>query len=189
MANFMGLVFATLKNEGIDTSDMSKDEAVKKFNELKGKDGGTPAEQRKLEEKGISKQNTDSERLSKILKERGRNEDEDFAKDTGYFGFGSLDALEKAHNMDYKPEVKDDSKNWEEGKYTGDDARFNKFHNALSKGKVGENATREMLDEIGLNDAGIKNYMMTNELFNTENNPDTSIRIIKRVFMDGDYRK
>ena len=55
MANFIALVYATLKNEGIDTKGMSQDEAVKKFNELqessggkKGKDGGTPAENRRL---------------------------------------------------------------------------------------------------------------------------------------------
>ena len=34
MANFIGLVYATLKNEGVDTSGMSTDEAVKKYNEL-----------------------------------------------------------------------------------------------------------------------------------------------------------
>lgn len=50
MGNFMGLVFATLKNEGIDTKGMSNDEAVKKFNELKGKGDGTPAEQEKLKD-------------------------------------------------------------------------------------------------------------------------------------------
>lgn len=48
MANFIALVYATLKNEGIDTSNMSQDEAVKKFNELKGKNGGTPAEEEKI---------------------------------------------------------------------------------------------------------------------------------------------
>ena len=96
----MGLVFATLKNEGIDTKGMSNDEAVKRFNELKGKGDGTPAEQRKLEEKGVTK--TDNERLETILKERNQNEDIDFAKDTDYFGYGSLDALEEAHNSGYK---------------------------------------------------------------------------------------
>lgn len=50
MANFIGLVYATLKNEGIDTSGMSTDEAVDKYNELKGSGKGTPAEQRKVAE-------------------------------------------------------------------------------------------------------------------------------------------
>ena len=38
MANFIGLVYATLKDAGIDTSKMSTDEAVAKFEELKAKD-------------------------------------------------------------------------------------------------------------------------------------------------------
>lgn len=50
MANFIGLVFATLKNEGVDTKGMSTDEAIKKYNELKGDKGGTPAEQRKMKQ-------------------------------------------------------------------------------------------------------------------------------------------
>lgn len=53
MANFLGLVYATLKNEGIDTSNMSSDEAVKKFNELKKGGDGTPAEQKEMEKRGI----------------------------------------------------------------------------------------------------------------------------------------
>lgn len=55
MANFIGLVYATLKNEGIDTKGMSTDEAVAKYNELQKRSGGkggenepTPAENRKL---------------------------------------------------------------------------------------------------------------------------------------------
>lgn len=66
MANFIGLVYATLKAEGIDTSGMSTDEAVAKYNELQmqgggkaGENEGTPAENRKLEEKGYTfKKNT-----------------------------------------------------------------------------------------------------------------------------------
>ena len=41
MANFMGLVYATLKNKGIDYSKMSTDEAIAKFNELKGSDSNS----------------------------------------------------------------------------------------------------------------------------------------------------
>lgn len=66
MANFIGLVYATLKAEGIDTAGMSTDEAVAKYNELQKEGGGkagekegTPAENRKLEEKGYTfKKNT-----------------------------------------------------------------------------------------------------------------------------------
>lgn len=57
MSNFIGLVYATLKNEGVDTKGMSTDDAVKKYNELQKKSGGkagekepTPAENRKMRE-------------------------------------------------------------------------------------------------------------------------------------------
>lgn len=70
MANFIGMVFATLQKEGVDTKGMSTDEAVKKFNELKGKNGGgkdggdkkaqsqdkkglTPNESKRLKQLGI----------------------------------------------------------------------------------------------------------------------------------------
>ena len=43
MANFIGVVFATLKKQGIDTKNMSTDEAIAKFNEINGKDGGSNA--------------------------------------------------------------------------------------------------------------------------------------------------
>lgn len=71
MANFIGLVYATLKNEGIDTKDMSTDEAVKKYNELQKKAGGkagekegTPAEQKKLKQMGLDEKSTKTERYT-----------------------------------------------------------------------------------------------------------------------------
>lgn len=70
MANFIGLVYATLKKEGIDTKGMDTDEAVAKYNELQKKSGGkvgekegTPAEQRKL---GKIETAENSERIRKI---------------------------------------------------------------------------------------------------------------------------
>lgn len=39
MANFIAVVYGTLKANGIDTSKMSTDEAIKKFNELQGGGG------------------------------------------------------------------------------------------------------------------------------------------------------
>lgn len=64
MANFIGLVYATLKNEGIDTKGMDTDTAVAKYNELQKKDGGkagekegTPAEQRALKGEQSKKEN------------------------------------------------------------------------------------------------------------------------------------
>ena len=64
MANFIALVYATLKNEGIDTKGMDTDTAVAKYNELQKKSGGkagekegTPAENRKMKSE-ISKVET-----------------------------------------------------------------------------------------------------------------------------------
>ena len=60
MANFIGLVYATLKNEGVDTQGMSADEAVAKYNELQKKSGGksgekenTPAENKRMADMGL----------------------------------------------------------------------------------------------------------------------------------------
>lgn len=40
--------------------------------------------------------------LIEILKERKQDEDIDFCINTDYFGFGSLKALQEAHNNNYK---------------------------------------------------------------------------------------
>ena len=81
MANFIGLVYATLKEEGIDTSGMSTDEAVAKFKELQKKDGGsegekegTPAEQKKVAEMTETKTETPKE---KDVVEQARQEEID----------------------------------------------------------------------------------------------------------------
>lgn len=61
MANFIGMVFATLKDNGIDTSGMSTDEAVKKYNEIKDKSDRkelTPNENKRLKELGINEEKT-----------------------------------------------------------------------------------------------------------------------------------
>lgn len=41
MANFIGMVYGTLKAKGIDTSKMSTEEAIAKFNEISKEDGGS----------------------------------------------------------------------------------------------------------------------------------------------------
>ena len=43
MSNFIGMVFATLKKEGIDTSKMNTSEAIAKYNEIQGGSGGSSA--------------------------------------------------------------------------------------------------------------------------------------------------
>ena len=40
MSNFIPMVYAVLKDKGIDTKGMSTDEAVEKYKEITGKDGG-----------------------------------------------------------------------------------------------------------------------------------------------------
>ena len=74
MSNFIGLVFATLKNEGVDTSGMSTDEAIKKYNELQQKSGGkagekegTPAEQKRMKEMGFDKKEDSEKKSVKII--------------------------------------------------------------------------------------------------------------------------
>lgn len=44
MSNFIPMVYAVLKDKGVDTKGMSADDAVKKYNELNGKDGGYDTE-------------------------------------------------------------------------------------------------------------------------------------------------
>lgn len=56
MSNFIGLAYAVVKNAGIDTSKMSPNEVVDKYNELQKKTGGkeaTPREQQRMQELGI----------------------------------------------------------------------------------------------------------------------------------------
>lgn len=59
MSNFIGMVFATLKKEGIDTSKMDTSEAIAKYNEIQGSGGGsstkgeeTPKTEQKTAETG-----------------------------------------------------------------------------------------------------------------------------------------
>lgn len=59
MSNFIGMVFATLKKEGIDTSKMDTSEAIAKYNEIQGGGGGsstkgeeTPKTEQKTAETG-----------------------------------------------------------------------------------------------------------------------------------------
>ena len=73
MANFIGLVFATLKNEGVDTSKLSTDEAIKKYNELKSK-GST----KQKKEVGLDDNESD---LNKQIKSEFKQDIEEFLKD------------------------------------------------------------------------------------------------------------
>jgi hypothetical protein len=77
MANFIALVYATLKNEGVDTTGMSTDEAIAKFKELQKSSGGsgTPAENKKLVSMGIDAYDGASNTKNKI-EEKGATEEE-----------------------------------------------------------------------------------------------------------------
>lgn len=74
MSNFIGMVFATLKKEGIDTSKMDTSEAIAKYNEIKGSDGGsntkgeeTPKQEEKTAETGKETvKKTDAEKDSTV---------------------------------------------------------------------------------------------------------------------------
>lgn len=68
--------------------------------------------------KNFDKKQSESARLKKILTERNHNEDEDFAKDTNYFGFGSLDALEEAHKNNYQKKETINQDKVRDDKYT-----------------------------------------------------------------------
>ena len=85
MSNFIGLVFATLKNEGVDTKGMSTDEAIKKYNELKGNKDGTPAEQKKMKEPKSKHIDHDKfDETEKLFSMPGDKRTEDYI--TGRFG-------------------------------------------------------------------------------------------------------
>lgn len=55
MSNFIGLVYATLKSKGIDYSNMTTEEAIKKFNELNGSDETSKKEESNKKQEAISK--------------------------------------------------------------------------------------------------------------------------------------
>lgn len=68
MSNIIGMVLATLKKEGIDTSNMDVNEAVAKYNEIKGTNDGqgvkgeeTPKETQNTAEQGKETAKTSKE--------------------------------------------------------------------------------------------------------------------------------
>ena len=92
MSNFIGMVFATLKKEGIDTSKMDTSEAIAKYNEIKGGEGGSNAkgeETPKQEEKTAETGKTDTEKTTN----KKDADVENLSKETG---LGYKDA-EKMH--------------------------------------------------------------------------------------------
>ena len=66
MSNFIGMVFATLKKEGIDTSKMDTSEAIAKYNEIQGGGGGSSAKGEEIPktDKKTATKATDKENLA-----------------------------------------------------------------------------------------------------------------------------
>lgn len=67
MSNFIPMVYAVLKDRGVDTKGMSADEAVEKYNELTGKSGVYDTESG--EEKGTASESKPQEISSLLGKE------------------------------------------------------------------------------------------------------------------------
>lgn len=92
MSNFIGMVFATLKKEGIDTSKMDTSEAIAKYNEIQGNGGGSSA---KGEETPKAEQKTETK--GKETAEKGTDKkDPEIEKLSGETGLGYKDA-ERMH--------------------------------------------------------------------------------------------
>lgn len=71
MANFIGMVYATLKNEGIDTSKLSTEQAVEKFKELQAKNKKESESPENIKRKlngQAPKKETDTEKMEKLKK-------------------------------------------------------------------------------------------------------------------------
>ncbi len=79
MANFIGMVFGILKAKGIDTSNMTTEEAIKKFNEINNKSTETnnpvksyvpdaPAFVRKMHENRMQN-NIETQKIKKLTQE------------------------------------------------------------------------------------------------------------------------
>lgn len=127
MANFIGMVFATLKEEGIDTKGMSTDDAVAKFKELQkssgGKEGeteGTPAEQRKVAE--MTKKEDVAELKNKQLDIINKNNP---MTDDYHVGIRSVDDIKTFE------ETLDDDESFVWGDFSKEDAE-----KAIEKGSI-----------------------------------------------------
>lgn len=70
MSNFIGMVFATLKKEGIDTSKMDTSEAIAKYNEIKGSDGGSNTKGEETPKQEEKTAETDKETVKKTDAEK-----------------------------------------------------------------------------------------------------------------------
>lgn len=99
MGNFIGMVFAVLKDNGIDTKGMSTEEAVEKYNELGGEDNWSEKSgsyEKKIEEEKADKEKTKKEKTKEFFKsvsEKLREIDDNF--------FGGKDNIERTNKRLY----------------------------------------------------------------------------------------
>ena len=134
-------------------------------------------EQEKIDEE-------EQKRLDKILRERGAGEDSKQAKDSNYFGYGSLDKLEEAHKNDYEEDSKvniiDDDLSGKKEKETitklDTPQKKEIFKNALSKAL--ENAKKEY--DKNKEDGGASN-MDTCRLYLKNMNLSSLEKLVKEV--------
>lgn len=87
MANFIGMVYGTLKAKGIDTSGMSVDEAIEKFNELNKNDGVDKENVSNADSKNTEQENVETLRNNDV------NENKQQSDNKGKVDFGSGEGL------------------------------------------------------------------------------------------------
>lgn len=119
MANFIGVVFATLKKEGIDTKNMTTEEAIAKFNEIKGTDGGESAKGDKEPKQEPKTAETGKKEAEKATDKKDP-EIEKLSKETG-FGYKDAENLQKELQEDdeaYKQFLNNKTEENRNDKYT-----------------------------------------------------------------------
>lgn len=128
MSNFIGMVFATLKKEGIDTSKMDTSEAIAKYNEIQGGSGGSSA---KGEETPKTEQKTAG--TGKETAEKGTTE-----KDSAVATVSKKETVEEAPKKVDASELYDESR---KDKY-GNPMLSKKYHD------IAKQAGQEYIDSM-----------------------------------------
>lgn len=107
MANFIGMVYGTLKAKGIDTSKMSTEDAIAKFNELNKEDGG--------------KNKPVDEKLTNTINTQGGEN----TNQTKMMSQKSKDFINSGNFQEYKTKIIDIDKVIEDNKILDDDSTLN----------------------------------------------------------------
>lgn len=139
MANFIGLVYATLKKEGIDTSNMSTDEAVKKFKELQGSGEKESPEDVKKKLNGEKKEGKEEQKPEDVKKKLGGESPKEDNKQKQFEIIQKYNPMKDDYHVGIRNE--NDIKTWkeamedEESFYWGDFDRED-AEKALEKGTI-----------------------------------------------------